>query len=206
MAHPSEKTLFANNPIPVDFDELRSHVQNVYESDALAVNIDVGGFGCASDPFRPLTVVKAAPHARKHYHAISIVEEWAIARFYVTHYEDGSVRPDDQHVNLFGASSDSCSVNLSALKYSGTPNLTELEAGYEYLGLDDRDYLYFAVYYSKLPFAAHADWEHLYRTARRNLHNPRTQLVFGCEKNRGEAYYHVNVLKSVYDGITSKSL
>ena len=102
-----------------------------------------------------------------------------------------AIELDPRHVRLFGCSSDSCSVNLAALKYSGTPKATELNAGYKYLGLADEDYCYFAVYYSNIPFAAHADWEHLYRTARRGLHNPRTLLAFGCETVGGEVCYDV---------------
>jgi hypothetical protein len=72
-------------------------------------------------------------------------------------------------------------VNLAGLVYNGTPNETEIKADYECLGLPDVDYLYFGKYYSELPFIAHADWEHLLRTARKNLHRPRTSLCFGVK-------------------------
>ena len=46
-------------------------------------------------------------------------------------------------------------------------------ASFEFLGLDDLDYLYFDVYIHERPFGRRGERDHGLRTGRRNLHNGR---------------------------------
>ena len=87
-----------------------------------------------------MRVVAAVPHAREGYTAAHTPIQWAGARFFATHFKDGSERPPDQRPKLVGVATDSCGVQLAALIAHGTPTKTEADQGVRWIGLDDTDY------------------------------------------------------------------
>jgi len=167
-------------PIPTSADALREKVERLHEAEQVAVNVELTALNCTTDPTRPTTVISAYPAARSGYTAIHRVKEWAYWRYYATHFRDHSARALMFIIFLVGAATDSCGAELAAGVYAGLPHEVEIDDGYRLLGLDDDDYLYFAKYFWFLPFAWYGDWDHALRTARRNLHNPRTCFAFGA--------------------------
>ena len=174
--HPSVHEL---PPIPESGEELRKFIDAQHEAENLAVNVNLAGFNCATDPTVPTTVVSAYPAARSGNTAVHQVKEWAFWRYWATHYMDGSVRLAVFFILLVGCATDSCGVELAAGLYAGIPNAAELAAGYLLIGLDCDDFIYFAKYFWALPWAWFGDWDHGLRTGRRGLHNPITCFAFG---------------------------
>ena len=128
-----------------------------------------------------MRVVAAVPHANEGYTVVHTLKKWAWARFQASHHEDGSVRPADEQIPLVGAATDSCGVQLAAMVLHGTPTQKEADAGVRWVGLDDKDFALCGKVgggYGRVPFVSHGDWEHMYRTDRRNLMNPRTLFAF----------------------------
>ena len=176
LQHPSLGELPS---IPESGDELRDFVDSQHEAENIAVNVNLTGFNCATDPTKPTTIVSAYPAARSGFTAVHQVIQWAFWRYWATHFSDRSVRLAMFVILLVGCATDSCGAELAAGLYAGIPNMTELAAGYLLLGLDCDDFIYFAKYFWYLPWAWFGDWDHALRTARRGLHSPRTCFAFG---------------------------
>jgi len=143
------------------------------------------GLCCATDPHVPMRVVAAVPHAREGYKVAHTLQQWAFARFYALHHRDGSPRSDATRIRLVGVATDSCGVQLAAMIAQGTPTEKEAALGVFLIGLDSADHALMAKVgggYGPNPFVGHADWEHLLRTFRRNLQNPRTVFTFGFDE------------------------
>jgi len=149
------RTLSELPPIPESFDELRGAVGELYESENIAVNVNLTAFNCATDHTRPTTIISAYPAARSGYTAVHQVLEWSMWRYLCVFLTLTSIVPRlaEATIRLIGAATDSCGAELAAGLYTGIPNATELAAGFLLLGLADHDYLYFAKYYWELPFA-----------------------------------------------------
>ena len=142
-------------PIPESFEELRETVDELYESESIAVNVNLTAFNCVTDHTRPTTIISAYPAARSGYTAVHQVLEWSMWRYLCVFLTLTSIVPRlaEATIRLIGAAADSCGAELAAGLYTGIPNATELAAGFLLLGLADHDYLYFAKYYWELPFA-----------------------------------------------------
>ena len=150
--HPSLSEL---PPIPENFDDLKKTIDDLYDSESIAVNVNLTALNCATDHTRPTTIIAAYPAARSGYTAVHQVLEWSMWRYLCVFLTLTSAVPRsaDAIICLIGAATDSCGAELAAGLYAGIPNATELAAGFLLLGLADHDYFYFAKYYWERPFA-----------------------------------------------------
>ena len=150
--HPSLSEL---PPIPENFDDLKKTIDDLYDSESIAVNVNLTALNCATDHTRPTTIIAAYPAARSGYTAVHHVLEWSMWRYLCVFLTLTSAVPRsaDAIICLIGAATDSCGAELAAGLYAGIPNATELAAGFLLLGLADHDYFYFAKYYWERPFA-----------------------------------------------------
>ena len=165
--------------IPISATEVRSFVEKQHDAENIAINVNLTGFNCATDPTKPTTVVGAIPAARSGYTAMHQVIEWAFWRYWATHFSDHSVRLSLFIILLVGCATDSCGAELAAGLYCGVPNATEMADMYLLLGLECDDYIHFAKYFWELPWAWFGDWDHCLRTGRKGLHRPNTNFCMG---------------------------
>ena len=163
---------------PTDWSTLMAYLKNVHAKNRLASNVMLTGIQSTTNPYSPMRVIEVYPHACACYTLLDQCKAWWLCVYRAAHYESGIPRPREQQLRLLIAATDSCGTPLGAGLHLMTPNAKELAAGVKLLGLDDPDFDYFAKYMWRYPFMWGGDWDHAFRTGRRNLANPRVQLTF----------------------------
>ena len=180
LLHPaSVGDLHKTHEYPVKFEEVKTYIDGVVDTNMLASTLMVTVLNFCSDYARPSTIIEVYPHANFGYTQQHQLEAWMLTLYRATHYPDGTARPQSERPKIVAVGVDSCGPQRLAMVYLMTPNAEEIEAGVEYLGLLDEDFVYYGKYFWENPIYALGDWDHWARTARRNLANARLAIAFG---------------------------
>ena len=174
--------------IPIDCEDLVKVVNAIRDAGALCHDVHKEVFRSLFSGALPILVHTIFPNPSKGFTGLKHAKMWMwfISRFHKA------------KVNVVGWGSDFCSTGIVAGRIFGVPTAALLALGLKYLGLQDDDYEYHAVYaepfqeieisgvlckYLPPPKTFFGDIAHMVRNFRRNMGNDKIKLVFWTEKD-----------------------